>query len=130
MKIIFAAMMLVLSAGVQADDDHEATRPKCEQIRFTGIASASGVARVIEQTLASRDIEDALARNPIQCGGNYTTIYGIHVPCKGIAYFKNHKGQIIDWDKKYFVIESPVDFNTGRQDIRLTIRRKDAVCMS
>lgn len=131
MKIAFIALALMLSASSQAVEfshtDRGAT-PKCENIRFTGIAAAAGVASVIETTLASTDLKDTLARYPIQCNGDFINMFGQNVPCRGVAYFKNHKGTIIDWDKNYFVILSPVDLNTGREDLSLIIRRKDARC--
>lgn len=101
-------------------EEQEETKPKCMTIRFTGLASANNP-DFIRQALAERNLEDTLARNPIRCQG-----FG----CIGIAYFKNHKGQIISWDKNFYGITSPVDFNTGRRDIPLIVRRKDARCIN
>ena len=107
------------------DAEREANKPKCTNIRFTGIATPPPYAQVIAQTLASRDIEDTLARNPIQCRPNQ---FGNSV-CTGVAYFRSHKGRVVDWNKDFFIINTPIDFNTGRENIELTIRRKDATCI-
>ncbi len=104
--------------------EREATKPKCTNIRFTGIATPPPYAPVIAQVLASRDIEDTLSRNPIKCKTNQ---FGNYV-CTGVGYFRNHKGVIADWNREFFIINTPIDFNTGRENIGLTIRRKDAVC--
>lgn len=109
-----------------AENEHENTKPKCTNIRFTGVAAAAYFSEYIEQVLASRDIEDTLARNPIQCQG--LNMFG-DLHCTGLAYFKNHKGRIVDWNRKFYFIDSPVDFNSGRKNMKLAIRRKDAVCL-
>lgn len=106
-------------------NERESTKPKCAAIRFTGVAAATYFSEYIDQVLASRDIEDTLARNPIQCHGR--NMFG-DLNCTGVAYFKNHKGRITDWNKKFYFIDSPVDFNSGRKNIGLAIRRQDAVC--
>lgn len=98
--------------------EHARTKPLCENIRFTGIASAASPV-LIDQVLASKDIEDTLARNPIVCN---------RMTCYGVAYLKNHKGKIVNWSKDYLEVVSPIDFTTGRRDIFLTIRRGNAVC--
>jgi hypothetical protein len=115
-----------------------ATKPECMNIRFTGVAAPAPLAitttmlipstgtrpihaNIIEYVLASPDIEDTLARNPIRCTNHYRS-------CKGLAYFEDHKGRIVDWNKDLYGIDTAVDFNSGRKDIQLTIRRKDAVC--
>lgn len=133
MKIAFIVLAMVLSAGARAvsyEDElaekaaHEKIKPKCTNVRFTGVAAA-GRERDIEDVLASRDIEDTLARNPIRCnfpGG------GMMDMCDGVAYFENHKGRIVNWTKKSYLVMSPVDFNNGRKDIRLLVRRQDAKC--
>lgn len=105
--------------------EKEATKPKCTNIRFTGVVAATYFSEYIDQVLASRDIEDTLARNPIQCHGR--NMFG-DLNCTGVAYFKNHKGRITDWNKQFYFIDSPVDFNSGRKNIGLAIRRQDAVC--
>jgi len=131
MKFAFIVLAFFMSSLAQADEFSNTDRgipPECENVRFTGIAGAAGVASVIEKMLASPDLKDELARHPIQCGGDFINKFGQNVPCRGVGYFKKHKGRIIEWDKKYFVIESPVDLITGRQDIQLIIRRKDAWC--
>ena len=107
------------------EKEHEASKPKCTNIRFTGIATPPPYAQVIAQALASRDIEDTLARNPIQCRPNQ---FGNYV-CTGIGFFRNQKGVIVDWNRDFFIVNSSIDFNTGRESIGLTIRRKDAVCV-
>ena len=107
------------------EKEHQATKPKCINIRFTGIATPPPYGQVIAQVLTSRDIEDTLARNPIQCKPNQ---FGNYV-CTGAGYFHNHKGVIADWNGEFFIINTSVDFNTGRKNIGLTIRRKDAVCV-
>lgn len=98
--------------------ENAAIKPACEFVRFTGIASAA-TPQLIEQALASEDIEDTLARNPIQCD---------RMMCYGITNLKNHKGRIVNWNERYLTVAAPIDFNTGRRDILLVIRRGDAVC--
>ncbi|HQS59625.1 MAG TPA: hypothetical protein PKZ37_14700 [Gallionellaceae bacterium] len=104
---------------------HQAIKPKCTDILFTGVATPPPYRRVIAQVLASNDIEDTLARNPIQCRSNQ---FG-NRECTGVDYFKNKKGKIINWDKDFYIIDTPLDFNTGRANIELSIRRIDAVCV-
>lgn len=106
------------------EKEHQATKPKCTNIRFTGVATPPLYSRAIAQVLASNDIEDTIARNPIQCRPNQ---FG-NPECTGVAYFQNKKGKIVNWNKDFYVIDTPLDFNTGRANIELSIRRKDAVC--
>jgi hypothetical protein len=105
-----------------------ATKPECMNIRFTGVAAPVPIfgmypaKAAIENVLASPDIEDTLARKPIQCNnGNYRA-------CQGFAYFEDHKGRILRWDKDLYYVDAAVDFNSGRKNIQLAVRRKDAVC--
>lgn len=109
-----------------------AIKPPCLNVRFTGVAvpilssfdnSPHVFSRMIERVLASPDIEDTIARNPIQCrhgGGVYS--------CRGYAFFENHKGKIADWDEDTYWVDTAVDFNTGRKNMTLAILKKDAVC--
>lgn len=133
MKFAFIVLAFFMSSLAQAgsyEDEfgdkeaHEKIKPKCTNIRFTGVAAA-GRERDIEDVLASHDIKDTLARNPIRChfpGG------GLMETCDGVAYFENHKGRIVNWTKKSYLVMSPVDFNDGRKDIRLLVHRKDSRC--
>lgn len=108
------------------EQERQATKPECANIRFTGVATSPFYRSAIAQVLASRDIEDTLARNPIRCDGEYN-IFGKH-NCTGVAFFKNHKGRIINWDKSFYIVNTPLDFNIGRRNVELAIRRQDAVC--
>lgn len=105
--------------------EHQAIKPKCTDILFTGVATPPPYSRVIAQVLASSDIEDTLARNPIQCRSNQ---FG-NRECTGVDYFQNKKGTIVNWSKDFYIIDTPLDFNTGRANIELSIRRIDAVCV-
>lgn len=107
------------------EKEREAAKPKCTNIRFTGVATPPPYGPVISQVLASRDIEDTIARNPIQCRPNQ---FGNSV-CTGVAYFRGHKGRIVDWNRDFYIINTPLDFNTGRENIELAIRRQDATCI-
>lgn len=104
---------------------HQAIKPKCTDILFTGVATPPPYSRVIAQVLASSDIEDTLARNPIQCRSNQ---FG-NRECTGVDYFQNKKGTIVNWNKDFYIIDTPLDFNTGRANMELSIRRIDAVCI-
>lgn len=103
----------------EAEKAKEETSPSCSEIVFTGIASAAAPA-LIEQALASSDIEDTLARNPITCNG---------FSCYGIGYFSDQEGRIVNWDRDYYFVNSAVDFNVGRRDILLAIKREGAICV-
>lgn len=106
--------------------EHQATKPKCINIQFTGVATPLLYGHaVIAQALSSNDIEDTLARNPIQCRSNQ---FG-NRECTGVAYFQNKKGRIVTWGSEFYIIDTTLDFDTGRRNIELTIRRKDAVCV-
>lgn len=100
---------------------HAKVRRECPLVRFTGIASASD-ASLIERALGTKDVADALARNPIICRSNGA--------CYGLAYFTNHPGRMMRDGGDYYVITSPVDFDTGRRDIILSVRKKDSKCLS
>lgn len=108
------------------EKEHLATTPKCSNIRFTGIATpAPDGGSVIAQVFASHDIEDTIARNPIQCRANQ---FG-NSSCTGVAYLQKHKGRIENWDRDSYTIYTQLDFNTGRRGIELTVRRKDSACI-
>jgi len=144
MKVLFVLLTLLLSFGVQAGEpidaapkqsaweafqtkqqkEREATTPKCTDILFTGIAMTGYSRGEIDKVLELRDVGDFLARNPLSCNGIETG----RPTCTGFAYLKRHKGWIADWNKDYYFMRTALDFNEGRKDIELTIRRKDARC--
>ena len=96
--------------------EHQRNKPGCDYVRFTGVASAAAP-QLIQKVLASSDIEDTLARNPIRCD---------RMSCYGVAYLSNHPGRILNWSKEYLTVATPIDFDIGRRDIVLTIRREDS----
>lgn len=98
--------------------EHQRNKPGCDYVRFTGVASAAAP-QLIHKALASGDIEDTLARNPIRCD---------RMSCYGVAYLSNHPGRVLNWSKEYLTVATPIDFDVGRRDIVLTIRREDSVC--
>lgn len=95
------------------------TAGECKIVRFTGLA-ATRFPYELEDALKQRDLEDYVARNPILCNKNNS--------CRGIGYFENARGRVINEDGKYLHVIAPVDFTTGRRDIYLAIFRKDARC--
>lgn len=117
---------------------HEAIKPKCDKVRFSGVATPTQ-GGWIEKVLASKDIEDTLARNPILCSFNsgggdmYANskggIISTGMTCRGFGYFRKQRGEIFNWDKEYFTVVTDVDFPTGRKSILLNVRRKDATCI-
>ncbi|MCP5344561.1 MAG: hypothetical protein H7A05_08065 [Pseudomonadales bacterium] len=123
-KQLSAKYQAIVDAEVQrqrneAERVKEETKPSCSNIVFTGIASAAAPA-LIEQALSSSDIDDTLARNPITCSG---------FSCYGIGYFSYQEGRIVNWDRNYYFVNSAVDFDVGRRDILLAIKREDATCI-
>lgn len=117
---------------------HDAIKPKCTKIRFTGVATA-GPWELLETVLASKDIEDMLARNPIVCssggmGDMYADSEGkvsvSPMRCRGFDYFKSKLGTIFNWSAKYLTITTDYDFSIGRRPIMMTIRRGDATCIN
>lgn len=97
----------------------ERTKPACSMVVVNGIVSPGSVYQ-LEQAHRSSDIEDTVARNPIRCGGA--------AGCYGVAYLNNRKARIVDWDGNYYLLDVPIDFNTGRRNINAYVRRADAQC--
>lgn len=94
------------------------TKPKCDYVQVTGVAVA-GFPGLIDQVLKSPDIEDTLARNPIICSG---------MSCTGVAYVNGKVGRVLNWNSTHLGVMLPVDFEIGRRDIMLLVRRRDTVC--
>lgn len=108
------------------DKEHEDTKPKCMNIVFTGLASG-GTPENIGVVLASKNQEDLMARNPLSCNLDRQHVFQ-NRDCRGVAYLRNHKGKIYSWNSSFYFIVTPIDFNGGRDDVYLWIRRKDARC--
>lgn len=118
--------------------EHEAIKPKCDKVRFTGVATPLQ-GQWIEKVLGSKDVEDTLARNPILCNFNSNSgdmwanskggIISTGMTCRGFDYFKKQRGEIFNWDKDYLTVVTDIDFSIGRRSILLNVRRKDATCI-
>ncbi|KAJ3473060.1 hypothetical protein NLI96_g13152 [Meripilus lineatus] len=104
----------------QAIAEHDKADPKCKEVIFSGIATP-GWEGLIDQALKRDDLEDVIARNPIICSSTSG--------CYGLGSFMLKRGRIENWSTKYYWVWTPVDFDTGRRDILLAIRRQDAVCV-
>jgi hypothetical protein len=110
------------------------TKPKCENIVFTGIAA--NFREDIATTNKSKDIADILSAHPLVCetvsgGRNFNG--AIMEPysrtkCKGVALLKNHRAKIIDWTPDMYYVSTEVDFDTGRMPLALWINRSSARC--
>lgn len=112
--------------GAALEKEREATRPKCMNIRFTGIAASAYLGSTIKKVLASEDIEDTVARNKFHCSG--LNMGADQARCDGFTFLQNHKGRIMYWDREFYIINTPMDFDIGRRNVELAIRRQDAVC--
>lgn len=117
---------------------HKAIKPKCDKVHFTGVATPIQ-GWWIEKVLASKDIENTLARNPILCSFNsgggdmYQNskggIISTGMTCRGFGYFRKQRGELFNWDKDYLTVVTDIEFSTGRRSILLNVRRKDTTCI-
>lgn len=108
------------------EQERQATKPVCDNILFTGIASDPSDGNLIEKTIASRDIEGTLTRNPFECSKLDS---GGQAKCTGLAFLRNQKGKIVSWNKEHYFIYTTLKFESGRKTmVGLAIRRQDAVC--
>lgn len=119
------------------EKEHEDTKPKCVNVTFTGIAAA-GNPNFIGQVLASSNIEDTIARNPINCRYWGRDYYGylmgagrrrVMATCNGVGYFKKKRAEIVDWSRAFYTIQTDLDFDTGRKPAELYIQRRNAKCI-
>ena len=114
----------------------EASRPKCEKIKFTGYATI--YPQHLFQVYQAKNPEEIIADHPIICtnsawGGHYTSSGAVinqnsMTECKGVGYFKNQLAEILDWKGDIYRVNALVQFDTGRRQLGLFIRKKDSRC--
>lgn len=106
-------------------------KPKCDNVSVTGYATSnhSDFAAIKSEP----DLEDLIKRAPLVCTDR--TRVGRYGPnftrrCDGFVFLKDKPAKILDWSEDVYVIDTEIDFLTGRIPLQLLIRRADAACVN